>query len=555
MARRWLGGGLVKGFALFPENNSTYNEASMPIFLRQWFSKNNLRAVRGISAVITLWVFVILLAYEINLIRAPFQLEYREGAMLQATGLLLQGGNPFLAQNQPMYMNAYGIVYHWVVAPLAYWLGNTFWIHRLVSGLAFFAAAATLTIVLVRKRVPVILSLMGGALIIANQLFYTNPLARPDGLGFLLFILTAFLPWDRRASRASLAVSAVLGVLAFFTKVYFGLALGYVALYLLLNRRYRAFLGYSLLAGILLAVGALVMVTKAPYYFYDILYHQAATAVRDPDFIVYQSLLFAIINIGLLFILAGALFFRIRRGRTSQANDPESGQWIDFPFLGLVCSMLVVGGVLGWSRGTFMTYYFHLITPFLVAACLMQIRRYPRLELLALAGLLVTLYANLMLLGVNLLDSRTNPANLARIPDLGVSNWTLVRERIASSRAMLDSPAIAGEILALGRPLINNGHSELFLPGSVPFRPFFLYPPVQEVIRRDQEYSQQVSAAVTAQVYDWVVVTRDKWGSLAPAPYTPLNDIEKYYRKVDQIVIQMPQAGQDWTLEFWQPLR
>ena len=509
-------------------------------------------AARITGAVVAIWAWVLISAYAVNLVRAPFQLEYREGVMLQTTGALLQGHNPLVAESQPQYFKMYGIVYHWVVVPLAALFGNTLWLHRLVSILAYLLAAVYVGWVLVRRKTPWGMALAGAALIFANQLFYTNPLSRPDGLGFLFYVLAAFLPWTGGFSRKSLVLSAILGVLAFYTKSYFMAAVGFVALYLLLTRRWRAFWEYSLFFGILMVVSSVLINWIYPYYFYDTLLIQFLVGSREIDFFVYQSILYVTIYAGMFLILAGlASAWLARRWR---GNSTSGRHWIpDFPALGLLLSILIIGLSLGWHRGTLMTYYFHLITPFLVVVFFEQVRSTPRLTILAYLALVVSMYANLIVLGVNLTDVQGDITNLGNIPDLGHTDWDLIRQRIAASQKILDSPAISAEMLAQGREVVNNGHNELYGLGLDANVNFFLFPPPDEVNERMQATLDQVRSSVRSQSYDWIVLARDEWGALAPAPFLSMADLHAYYQKYDEVVVEMPQGRQTWTLEFWQP--
>jgi hypothetical protein len=404
---------------------------------------------------------------------------------------------------------------------------------------------------LIRRGGAPVMAVTAGALVFANQLFYVTPLSRPDGLGFLLFVTAAFLPWADNYSRRSLGLSAVLGVLGFFTKAYFILGVAFVAAYLLLTRR-KEIWGYSLLVLALLGAGALVTVRVFPYYFYDTFYNHMILASRSLKFITYQSMLYGSLYAFPLLMLAVLLVMVVRRWWVDRLPIGTIGVRIDFPTLGLIGSLLVIGFSMGWHIGTLMTYYFQLITPFLAVTLVNQLRGHPRLEPLANLGLIVTLFFNLTILGINLIDGQTTPAALSNIPNLGRNDWNLVRERIGSSRQILNSPTMVGELVAQGREVVNNGQSDFYFYSMDGVPNFFLLPPAEDVARRGREYRQQILANVQNRAYDWVVISQDQYGNTME--YAPLDEIRQFYHEVDQVAIDRPQGRQSWMLEFWAPL-
>ena len=524
----------------------------MQSFSKEHFSQVLAQSTRLILGLVVAWVLVVLVAYEINLIRAPFQLEYREGSILLTTQELLQGRNPWAPESQPAQMNSYGIGYHLVVLPLAQLFGNSFFIHRLVSGLGLLLAAALVAFTLIRRGGSPVMAVTAGALIFANQLFYVTPLSRPDGLGLLLFVAAAFLPWADRYSRRSLAFSALLAVLGFFTKAYFILGGVYVAAYLLVTWR-KEFWGYCLLVSALLGVGALVTARVFPYYFYDTFYNHMILASRSLKFISYQSMLYGslyAVPFLLLIVLLGQVVWRWKWERVSFVRSIL--QRMDFPTFGLIGSLLVIGLSMGWHMGTLMTYYFQLITPFLVATLVLQLRGHTRLESLANLGLIVTLFFNLTILGINLIDGQTTPATLASIPNLGQNDWSLIRERIGSSQKILNSPVMVGELMAQGRSVVYNGQSDFYFFSMDDVPNFFLLPAAEDVARRGREFRQQILENVQNRSYDWIVLTKVE--NDVSKETEAVNDVHQFYRKVDQVVIDMPQGRQIWTLEFWAPL-
>ena len=138
--------------------------------------------------------------------------------------------------------------------------------------------------ILIRKlKVGIPYALSGVGLILGSLLFFVTPLARPDGLGELLFLITVLLPWYRDFDNRSLVLSAICGLLAFLAKPYFVLSLGIIAAY--------TFLFVSKKRGILFGIGAvglLVLILSTlniffEYYFLDVIMNNQANSSEFLD--------------------------------------------------------------------------------------------------------------------------------------------------------------------------------------------------------------------------------------------------------------------------------
>src|SRR5262245_18507159 len=172
----------------------------------------------------------------------PF--EYREFAPVSFTGALLAGVNPYVIENEPHFANVYGPLYSLLVWPWAALAGNGFQVHRLVS-LFFLCADSALLYGLIRSgRSGRALAVCAAAVFFLAQVDDLAGLARPDGLGTFLFIAALAVLARSSTGTFSLASSALLVVLAFFTKPYFALAAPIGAAFLLLRRRPAALIRF-----------------------------------------------------------------------------------------------------------------------------------------------------------------------------------------------------------------------------------------------------------------------------------------------------------------------
>ena len=320
--------------------------------------------------------FMILLIYVLHFVLGnsaiewPF--EYREFAPVSFTGALLEGINPYTLENEPYFSNVYGPLYNLSVWPWAALAGNGFQVHRLVS-LFFLGASSVLLYALIRRGqgggAP---ALCAGAVFFLAQVDDVAGLARPDGLGTFLFLAAlAILVRSPSSGPLTMASSALLIVLAFFTKPYFALAAPIGAAFLLLRRRRAALFPYGSWGLGWFVVFALAAYRLWPTVFINTLYLMARS--RD-DFHSWAHLLgqgnvFIRGNLGFILAVVVASYPRFAtRGRPPEGGEKE-GMTADIRALGFVgllggIAMLVL--VLGTHTGNGQMYYTQLILPFLL---------------------------------------------------------------------------------------------------------------------------------------------------------------------------------------------
>ena len=104
----------------------------------------------GFLALLLLMLFV----YHFKLIVFPYPLEYREGAIVQTTQVLLKGENPYSLINQPQDTNCYGILFNLIAYPVSKITGANLFSHRAITG--FFIIAACFVAFLFTKKKKII---------------------------------------------------------------------------------------------------------------------------------------------------------------------------------------------------------------------------------------------------------------------------------------------------------------------------------------------------------------------------------------------------------------
>lgn len=502
-----------------------------------------------------------LLSYVYNIIRTPYPLELREGAILSTTYLLLAGKNPFAAENLPQYLNGYGIVYNLTIIPFARLLGDTFSTHRLLSEFYIFFGIALLIAITIRKGGAPLFAIAAGLSVLANQLYSVTPLTRPDGLGFLLYLAAALLPWDQNFSKRSLAISALLGVFAFFTKLYFFLCVIYVAVYIFLRVSKSLALWYTGLVTALLLAGSLLVMRLYPYYFYNTFF----MAVYQPIYL-FRYMLWQFRNLGYLYagmlVIPLLVLFEYRKPFAQWLHHIRWQQipqvfnlwhWnasflnvpIDYPLTAFLIVVLTVVLKLGGHNGSKMVYLFQLISPFLAIEIILLVQRLSRWKFAAYLLLALTLATNLRQIGISPVNLRILPDSLTNNPAQYSPNWMKMERIVHAHSRILNDPLIAGFLIEQNKPITDNGHTEYFRAKGIPEN-FFL-PNPDQIYRIDRDFRAGISRQVQSKYFDLVVINH------RGSPFIDRRTLRKYYSYDQEISLYAIQNREHFILEVWLP--
>ena len=491
---------------------------------------NTLRvAVRWIFAIgLGVMIFGLVL-YNALLIQSPRQQEYREGSMLIITEKVLTGGNPYQAENQPLYTNVYGILYHNLVAPLAKLFGNSFAIHRIVSGIALIAASSFLVWACIKRGTSLLFSLAAGALFYSCQLFNITPLARPDALGLFFFTVSTLLPWAENYNRRSLVLSSIYGSLAFFAKPYFIVSIIFVSLYLFFFDSKKKAWQYLLFSVTFLILGLIFHYRNYPFYFHNTLLSHWEYQSRFAGYMVLQMTYF------LLWFSPLIIFVLVTVGRLSWRR-PE------LPTFAFFCSTVLIAISLGQHAGNYMVYLFQLMAPFLLVSSMVVIQRKPELDVLAY----LVLALNAILLLYNLF-----PNGYWLGDEKSEADWQKASKLIEKNRIILNSPALVGEMFHLGVPIVDTGQNQYYYTDSVP--DLFFLPSKVLILQRGVDFKTDILLGIKNRVFDRVMLTYDISPSHIQSPWVDRETLKNYYQPDQKLELIMPHTRQKWIIEVWIP--
>ena len=498
-----------------------------------------------------------LLVYHLGLLVSPYPLEYREGAMLVTTDLLLRGENPYAFKHMPAAANVYGILYHLLVYPFAKIMGGGFFTHRLVTALCIFGAGFFLFKIMKKEKAPFPFVFSGITIFYASWLFFTTSISRPDGLGGLLFLLSVFIPALDRFSIRSLWISALLAVLAFYTKLYFVLAVFFVGPYLLLFVSKKKAVQYAFLFLLLLLPSVLLMNAILETYFLNTVFSHLFMIVNDVPHLEKQIKVFSHINGGfiLTFILYGTAsliyFFsqggiRLQIHKKTDILSPEKPLFeYRFPYAAfcLIWACIIIYLRMGRHGGNYMVYLYQLITPFLLMyAVLLTAESRKRKGVVSIMISFVFVFAFAL----------TTWRSFNQLPvnercDTG--SWEKIREQIRPYKNILNSQAIAGLLLQEKKPIYDDGHTQYFYDGHYQRRFKFivdkLMPANEEGRRKWSAYIAGLDSSLENREFDCVILSEPRLISE--------ETLKRNYQRTGTLFADMPHTGQRWPLEVWMP--
>jgi hypothetical protein len=411
---------------------------------------------------------IVAFIYIWNVLGLDAPVEYRENAILFTTDLLLAGENPYDIVHQPVFINVYGLAYHWVVLPFAAVWGAGFATHRAVSAFFSVLCAAALGFGLIRTSVRWPLAVASASLWLIQLVRGLSLSARPDSLGTFLFFASVLVPSLRRFTRSSLAASALLGILALLAKPYFVLGIPLVGAYVFCFRSKRTAILYF--GGSMLALGATLWTMHLffPYYLTDCFLVHWNVASSDFFHMAGWAYDYALRNWGpLLIAVTGGLWTtlshrpdRVRRAggwharwqRLRSLDAPLMASSASLMSFALLSNVILVVAWLGPHRGNEVLYYDQLISPFLYWVAAVYASTIPKLRAPFL------LFVTLALLG-------WPPAYATRLP-VNQAEWRDVEALISRYPRVYVSAPLAHLARRQGKPVYDTGQSEYFRDGG-----------------------------------------------------------------------------------------
>jgi len=433
-------------------------------------------------------------AFNARFITLPGAQEAREAAIPLTTGLILAGGQPYDLSSSPAITNVYGVVYNYLVAPAAKVWGSTFAVHRIAS-LVFLIASAVLLHALLRKEnIGRSLALAGAAFFYLFNVTTYAIGARPDTLGTAIYLAVVMLVWPGgskdKPPLAKLMLSIALGVLAFYTKPYFVLALALATAVLFVTYGWRWAAAYAASASALMAASIPLVLHFWPYYLFEVYTTHIHSEADPPGYYWLQTKDFLIMHAGLVLVLAGAGIVWMRKvAKTGSA--PSTMGW---PNAGLMCLLLALGALsrLGAHAGAFRIYWEQLVMPFLILVALRAVAR-SESQLRAVGLSLLAMNAVILL-------TWARPV----WPADSTSERNAWQQLTADRPWQLLPPSLLPDVAPAGMPVIENGQMTYFANLAMEY-----LPQQDPAYQRVLQYLLKVRTLIWQRRFDVIVSPND----------------------------------------------
>lgn len=505
---------------------------------------NTLRLAKERPILVVLVFLALILVLRLGIIHARLisfsgQQEYREGAQELITRGLLAGNNPYEIQNQPEFFSSYSIICNLCVLPLAKVFEPVLPLHRLVNGIALLLVCSIVFALAYRARRSIPDGLWAGVVAYAALLFYVTPLARPDALGTLIFMLSLLVLRIARPNVFSLTCTSILIFLAFLTKMYFAAPYAAILVYLLVSRApVRHTILFTALLPAITFLGYILLGFICPTYFRNSLMDAFGCAQTiNRFFLVKQAGAFFLLflpSLLMLFLTANLRdeFQRLLNWSGTEKRDPEASK--ESFFLIVLIPVTLQTMIIGGHEGAWLTYWMQMVAPLLAIVIAERVSVVPDspgkylIPVLAVAQI-----ATLSWMVPSISFER----------DMG--NIENVRLLMANSKEIYcNSPACTSILLEMNQRIFNSGYSEYmgisigkWFPSKATF-----YPSDELIGKKVRENEALVEGKLRSGAFSLLVLR----------PPVASATVQGYVL-VATATLTMSYTNQEHDLEFWKP--
>lgn len=482
--------------------------------------------------VVAALVAVYFLSSHVSFIASPYQNEFREGTSVLLTQGILNGVDPYAASSQPLYTNVYGILNNVIYAIVEGIVGISLSAERFISAVYVLLTLILLAFVLKRVKVPnhfIAAGIVISYVAIGQRLLTFN--ARPDALGLLLFFASVAIPWLNRYSWKSLAISVVLGLLAFYTKSYFALGSVFVISYVFFFKSKIKGLITTALFLVTLALSLLWIDSVADYYISNAIFTNITVAGSRVDLMIQQFKELGVFFAPLI-VVNGAVWAWLHRkqllndiGLSINLFKPNA-PLVKFDFsLWLWCILLacVVLVKMGQHTGNYMLYYFQLAGLFIIILSFQILARAKSLELVVNLTLIISLAFLTRF-------AWPHPTSAYQ------ADWERLDTLVQKYELILNAPPAVSMMVKHNKVVFDSGQSEYFQFGVDTDR---------DPRAISDEYKNHINNLVINRNFDMIMTTT------SDAPLFTYALISGYYQKVEQLQLSSPYTNSTYSIEIW----
>lgn len=474
----------------------------------------------------------------------PHQLTYLEGAASVQTWFFLNLENPFSLENHPIGTNNYGLLYSLIVLPFSALFGNTLFIHRTVSlGFTILSALLTFGVIFRIKKDPIIAATCSSFIVISHmgQQGMGGITAYPSATGAFFYMAAILIPIANSFTKKSLFVSALATLAGFYTKPYFLLGFGIVALYIFLFISPKKGMLYGVFFLGILTPSILIIKHIFPMYFIDVIWGNIFNTFSSLNHMIEQVVGLVITFLPILVAATLTLMGKYKNSTREKVyflldwSKPLFNNPPNYFFFSFLVSLIAFITVLGWHALNQFGYSYQLVLPLFFCWIFGNVFTPNKTNLFVIIMVIINLFSwEKTALSLEYLQEKSN------------SEWKKLMGHMLDAKSILHPPLIAADVISLGLPPIDSGHTIMFY-NILPYPNTILADIPYEQIRRDgYAFTNAINRRIEKHKYDLVITVKDK------AAFFDYWVLQQNYTLVDEIVIEMNMGG-IYTLQVWKP--
>ncbi|MBK9229062.1 MAG: hypothetical protein IPL67_18870 [Ignavibacteria bacterium] len=489
-------------------------------------------------------------------INYPYQLEYREGAVLAVTDLYVKNENPYDLKFQPEHTYNYGFLYPLTTSFFAEFFGNSLAVHRWVTYASILITCLLVFFSLIHLKVNTVLSFTG-AVILHQTLVYNGltSIARPEGFGILLYVTGILLVWRFKFSMISLIACVMTGIFGYLTKPYYLFAIPAIFLYLLFFISKKKAAMFAVISILMFIV--MIFIVNESYdtffnntFFVHVNYSDSNLSHMMSQVILYvkiNAVLLVILFLSVVFLISGYSNFRngnmfvikdfwlkLKDAKILKWNEPIFKTETDvlFGFL-MILSLTIFVFYLGGNTGSDnAAYLFHLSSPFLILTAFQLANK-------------VRSYAftiTIVLLLIFTLGFQFKPKSYTYTKQIEKSR--IIEDLISGKENILNSAETVSIIIGQEKKLYNSGHTEYFQSGKSELSGFLGMSENTEI--RNTEFKNEISNKIALKEFDLILISET---ISSFAEFIDKSILIKHYEISDTL------SGPLSKIEVWLPVK
>lgn len=522
-------------------------------------------AINGFYISCCILFFLALAYHHLQLINFKTPLDYNEAGMLTLTEDIANGINPYSLASQPTRTSVYPALYNVVLAPLSLAFGNSLVLHRAVAAFFILASCVLCFLMAYRESNSYQGSFAAACIFYAGLLYYSTPIAGPSGIGLFLFLSSIVIPWLYNFSNRSLCIAIVLGILAFYAKQYFVACLGFIALYLFLAVSKGKGVTFGACSLILFLIILILVHITSPYFVDNVIFAQgyaaglassnASLLKQFSEYIQVYLPVFAILGILLLSrrfgsepaqrpdYAARSISWNLNWINLKDLHAPMLNARVNYLWYCFTCSLTIITLSLGKNDANHLSYFFQLLSPFLLAGTLGVASRSTKMTWLYQLTMIVAFYNTYTV--------------LQRDFSINEENWQKIGLEMSAADDIFASPVVLADIVQSGKEVYENGHTRYVVMAANKPKIFTQARPDETPAGIWAKYVNRIRQKLRAQEFDLILL--DQWMNIPDGFVSGESSsalLKKYYYRSEVITLSLAKrpGGGNYLIQVWKPL-